>query len=82
MGTVGRCLWCFVSLSKFMTNENPEAGRLLRIEIHAAIRRMGLESGITMYQAIGALRVVEHDLVAMMDRREKAEEANDEPLLG
>jgi len=50
-----------------MKDENPEAGRLLRIEIHAAIRRMGLESGITMYQAIGALRVVEHDLISMMD---------------
>lgn len=65
-----------------MPNENPEDGRLLRIEIHAAIRRMGLESGITMYQAIGALRVVEHDLISIMDRREKAEESTDEPILG
>lgn len=60
-----------------MPNENPEAGRLLRIEIHAAIRRMGLESGITMYQAIGALRVVEHDLISIMGRREEAEESTD-----
>lgn len=65
-----------------MTDENLKAGRLLRIEIHAAIRRMGLESGITIYQAIGALRVVEHDLISIMDRREKADEATDEPLLG
>lgn len=63
-----------------MDNENPEAGRLLRIEIHAAIRRMGLESGITTYQVIGALRVVEHDLLAMMDNRESEEEATDKPI--
>lgn len=34
---------------------------------------MGLESGITVYQAIGALRVCEHDLLRQLDRREDAE---------
>lgn len=54
-------------------SENPQAGSILRREIHAAIRRMGLESGITVYQAIGALRVCEHDLLRQLDRREDAE---------
>lgn len=61
-------------------SDNPEAGRLLRIEIHAAIRRMGLESEITTYQALGALRVVEHDLLAMMDQREQADAFDDKPI--
>ena len=60
--------------------DNSEPGRLLRIQIHAAIPRMGLESTITTYQAIGALRGVEHDLISMMDKRNRSEAENDEPL--
>ena len=44
-----------------------DAGTMLRREIHAAIRRTGLESGMTVYQSIGALRVVEYDLISQMD---------------
>lgn len=61
-----------------MNKENPEAGCLLRIEIHKAIRRIGIESEITAYQVIGALRVVEHDLLAMLDSREQCEIYSDD----
>lgn len=45
-----------------------EAGVMLRNEIRSLIRRYGQESSITAYQAIGALRMVEHDIVDMMDQ--------------
>jgi hypothetical protein len=44
-----------------------EAGAMLRRELRSVIRRYGQESDITAYQAIGALRVVEHDIVDMLD---------------
>jgi hypothetical protein len=44
-----------------------DAGAMLRQELRSVIRRYGQESDITAYQAIGALRVVEHDIVDMLD---------------
>lgn len=40
---------------------------MLRRELRAVIRRYGQESDVTAYQTIGALRVVEHDIVDMLD---------------
>lgn len=42
---------------------------MLRYEIHKAIRRAGFESNVSVYEAIGALRVCEHDLLKMLDSR-------------
>ena len=44
-----------------------EAGAMLRRELRAVIRRYGQESDVTAYQAIGALRMVEHDIVDTLD---------------
>ncbi len=44
-----------------------DAGAMLRRELRSVIRRYGQESDVTAYQAIGALRMVEHDIVDMLD---------------
>ena len=54
--------------------ESLDAGAMFREEIHALIRRYGQESDITFYQVIGAMRVVEHDLVDLIDRRDVEEQ--------
>lgn len=54
--------------------DNTTPGSQLREEIHAAITRSGLESELTVYQAIGALRIVEHDLLKMLDNQAKDHE--------
>lgn len=46
-----------------------EAATQLRNEIHSLIRRYGQESDVSVYTAIGALRMVEHDLVTMLDTK-------------
>lgn len=50
-----------------MSNNETDGGTMLRHEIHAAIKRAGQESDITLYQALGALTVVQHDLIEMLD---------------
>lgn len=50
-----------------MSNSETDGGTMLRHEIHAAIKRAGQESDITLYQALGALTVVQHDLIEMLD---------------
>jgi len=47
---------------------SPEAGEMFREEIRSLVRRYGQESDITAYQVIGALRVIEHDIIDMMDQ--------------
>jgi len=42
-----------------------------RQEIHAIIRSYGHESDLTVYQILGALTMIEHDLVAMLDAAQK-----------
>lgn len=46
-----------------------DAGAMLRRELRSVIRRYGKESDVTAYQALGALRIVEHDIVDMLDAR-------------
>jgi hypothetical protein len=46
---------------------NVDAGAMLRQELRSVIRRYGKESDVTAYQALGALRIVEHDIVDMLD---------------
>ena len=46
-----------------------EAGAMLRRELRSVIRRYSQESDVTAYQAIGALRMVEHDIVDMLDNK-------------
>jgi hypothetical protein len=53
--------------SEWAEEGDPSAGAMLRNEIRSVIRRYGQESDITAYQALGALRVVEHDILDMMD---------------
>lgn len=53
-----------------------EAGSQLRQEIFSAIRRYGKESGLSVYQALGALQMVGRDLQDMLDRQK------DNPLEG
>ena len=68
---IRRWLWRMVGPSVAPVSEaEPQSGTQLRAEIHAAIRRAGVESDVTTYQAIGALRMVEHDLVKMLDENE------------
>jgi len=45
-----------------------DASRQLREELHAAIRRSGLESDITVYAAIGCLEVVKCDLLEQLTK--------------
>jgi len=47
---------------------NPSASNQLRREIREVIRRYGLESDVTVYQAIGVLEIVKLDLVDMLER--------------
>lgn len=47
-----------------------EAGTQLKRELHAVIRRWADESDITIYQTLGALRIIEHDLIKMLDENE------------
>ena len=53
----------------FGDKEDPKSGDMLRREVHSLIRRYGQESDMTVYQALGALRVVEHDILAMLENR-------------
>ena len=48
-------------------NSNEDAGTMLRRELHNVIRRYGQESDVTAYQAIGALRMVEYDIIEMLN---------------
>lgn len=45
-----------------------DAQKQLRTEIHAAIKRLGMESDLTFYQALGVLRVVEHDVIEQLTK--------------
>lgn len=44
-------------------SKDTKASSMLRYEIHRAIRRAGFESNVSVYEAIGALRICEHDLL-------------------
>lgn len=48
---------------------NPNAGAMLRHEVRSVLRRYGQESDLTAYQAIGAIRMIEHDIVHMLDSK-------------
>ena len=50
-------------------SKDTKASSMLRYEIHRAIRRAGFESNVSVYEAIGALRICEHDLLRMLDLR-------------
>ena len=50
-------------------SKDTKASSMLRYEIHRAIRRAGFESNVSVYEAIGALRICEHDLLQMLDLR-------------
>ena len=52
---------------------------MLRYEIHKAIRRAGFESNVSVYEAIGALRICEHDLLRMLDKRDSSIEEEQLP---
>jgi len=45
-----------------------DASRQLREQLHAAIRRSGLESDITVYAAIACLEVVKFDLLEQLTK--------------
>lgn len=53
------------------TSKTLSASDRIRREIHDVIRRYGEESDVTVYQALGVLRMVEHDLIAMLDRAQQ-----------
>lgn len=46
---------------------NPSATDQLRSEIHKLLKRYGKESDVTVYQILGLLRVIEFDLVEMLE---------------
>lgn len=48
----------------------PDAGTQLRAELWNVIRRYGQESGVTAYQAIGALQLVQQDVIDALDKFE------------
>ena len=50
-------------------SKDTKASSMLRYEIHREIRRAGFESNVSVYEAIGALRICEHDLLRMLDLR-------------
>lgn len=54
---------------------NPDAATQLRHEINRIIYRYGQESDVTVYQSIGVIRMVEHDLVAALDKIDRDREA-------
>lgn len=47
---------------------NPTASDQLRRELHDVIYRYGVESDVTVYQAIGVLEMVKLDLVDMLEK--------------
>lgn len=54
-------------------DSNVQASNQLRAEIRSVLKRYGQESGITVYQAIGVLEVVKHDLVDMLEEAQQDE---------
>lgn len=53
---------------------NKNACDQLRGEIHACIRRYGLEANTTVYQILGVLEIVKIDLVEMLEQAQRKRE--------
>ena len=53
-----------------MSTNTPSAGHSdqLRSELHAVLKRWAEESDVSICEAIGVMRIVEHDLLNMLDR--------------
>ena len=60
-------------------SKDTKAASMLRYEIHKSIRRAGFESNVSVYEAIGALRICEHDLLGMLDKRDSSTEEEQLP---
>lgn len=60
-------------ITEMSDESHTDAGSQFRMEIHAVIRRYSEESDLTVYQTLGALEVVKHDLINMMDSKKDEE---------
>lgn len=56
-----------------MSDEPQRHSTQLRDELHSVLKRWAAESDVSICEAIGVMRIVEHDLMNMMD-------ADTEPL--
>ena len=57
-------------------NQRNKSKEMLRVEMHRAIRGVGLESGMWLGDVIEVLREVEEDLISALER--KLEEEDDD----
>lgn len=49
--------------------EAAEAREMLRVEIHRAIKGVGMESEVSLGDVLGVLREVEDDVVGMLEKK-------------